>query len=518
MAEPEVPGGVGDSGVVLQQHNTYEPVQVIPSRRGGFKGMYGGFTFNMETQKGNRCHWHCEVRGCKSRLTTDIYGSDHQVFKLTPHDDDIHRLAELVASERKRKRSAATYKKQPPKKIGDYSYVLEKQEGERFCWRCMYVKCSGRLHQDADNSGGAQSDQLHEGVFGRYWRQQQLQDDQEDSHEKEPKKNKLNNFDSPIGATRIDNFDYVLENRIGGLQFWRCRYQDCPARCRTHDGYLVVAPSMHTCGMYADEDLANVTSSVQEAAGTQGDHVSNEETTQTIQESCRRQQHDEERGEPKEKPNLSDEDKQVQLQDNEISGPVVVKQEPASLSEPLVKTEPSSPPEHEASGAIAAATAAGPQPPRKAMLSDFVHILSDSEDDDGTEDDRSTVSGCAGDIEGQDDANKASLGKRLATADYEDSDDCDEEHGIADRALSGGANLKCSQHARCAQVLQMTDEVGESSERKLRTSMLRQMCQLLKAETQLAKQRCRISVLREQLLAHQLANLKPQSASTLAGT
>ncbi|KAH6927430.1 hypothetical protein HPB50_003465 [Hyalomma asiaticum] len=335
MAEREMPGGVRDSDVVPRQ--AYEPVRLTPSRRGGFKGTYRGFTFNMETQKGNRCHWHCEVRGCKSRLTTDVYGSDHQVFKLTPHDDDIHRLA---ASERKRKRSAATYKKQPPTKIGDFSYVLEKQEGERFCWRCVYVKCSGRcrtsrdgrlvlgpsehtcgqlddksnaLHQDTDESGGAQSDQLHESAFGRRRLQQQFQDDQGDLHERSPKKNKLTNFNSPIGSTRIDNFDYVLENRIGGLKFWRCRSRDCPARCRTHDGYLVVAPSMHTCRMYVDEDQANVTSSVQEAAGAQGDHVSNKETTQTIQESCRRQQHDEERGEPKEKPNLSDQDKQLQV-------------------------------------------------------------------------------------------------------------------------------------------------------------------------------------------------------------
>ncbi|KAL3204409.1 hypothetical protein MRX96_011426 [Rhipicephalus microplus] len=93
----------------------------------------------------------------KSRLTTDLYGNRHMVYRFRDHDEDQHRR---VASERKRR--GATYRQQgrPARKIGDHRYVLE--------------------------------------------------------------------------------------NRIGGLLFWRCVYISCPGRCRTHDGHLVVGPSQHT--------------------------------------------------------------------------------------------------------------------------------------------------------------------------------------------------------------------------------------------------------------------------------
>ncbi|KAL1419724.1 hypothetical protein MTO96_024992 [Rhipicephalus appendiculatus] len=70
MDEREVRGGSVDTDPGLQQANALLPVQLVPTRRGGFKAKYGGFTFNMETSKGSRRHWHCDVRGCKSRLTT----------------------------------------------------------------------------------------------------------------------------------------------------------------------------------------------------------------------------------------------------------------------------------------------------------------------------------------------------------------------------------------------------------------------------------------------------------------
>ncbi|XP_049272563.1 uncharacterized protein LOC119397592 [Rhipicephalus sanguineus] len=114
MDEREVPSGSGDLDPRLQQANAFLPVQLVPSRRGGFKAKYGGFMFNMETSRGSRRHWHCEVRGCKSRLTTDDYGGDHVVFKLTAHNEDVH---ERAAGEKKRRRSEAAFRQQPTRKI-----------------------------------------------------------------------------------------------------------------------------------------------------------------------------------------------------------------------------------------------------------------------------------------------------------------------------------------------------------------------------------------------------------------
>ncbi|KAL1436025.1 hypothetical protein MTO96_010781 [Rhipicephalus appendiculatus] len=132
-------------------------VEFVMSRRGKPKAKYGGRTFTLDTRSDQRYRWRCDVRQCRSRLTTDLYDNRHMVYRFREHDEDLHRR---VASERKRR--DATYRQQgrPAKKIGDYRYVLE--------------------------------------------------------------------------------------NRIGGLLFWRCVYVSCPGRCRTHDGHLVVGPSQHS--------------------------------------------------------------------------------------------------------------------------------------------------------------------------------------------------------------------------------------------------------------------------------
>ncbi|KAH7947305.1 uncharacterized protein LOC119396556 [Rhipicephalus sanguineus] len=460
MDEREVPSGSGDPDPGLQQANALLLVQIVPSKRGGSKAKHGGFTFNMETSKGSRRHWHCEVRGCKSRLTTDEYGSDHVVFKLTAHNEDVHQRAD---NEKKRRRSEATYRQQPTKKIGDFSYIFEEQIGEQCCWRCKYVQCKGK--------------------------------------------------------------------------------------CRTNrDGRLVLGPTQHICMQLGD--------SVQVSAGLQGNQMDNEESTHSIPESFMRQQDEEERDEPDEKkPNLRQQAEQEELEGNKIFDSEIVMSEPGSQSEPFVKRERSlnSSPEHATSDGMAATgacerdhkrhpshsgnvvlgeraneqgaslcdkeNAEGPLQPGKTACQEYVHILSESEEDDGTEDDRSAVNASAREV--KDDAeqtfsNVSADVKDEVPTDSEgsghDSDEEDDaEHGITDRSFFEEVNTSRSPHARCAQVLQMTDE---SCEREMRISLFRQMCELLNAETELAKQRCRNAVIRGRLLAYRLADLEPETKPT----
>uniref|UniRef100_A0A224Y6M4 Protein containing FLYWCH domain n=1 Tax=Rhipicephalus zambeziensis TaxID=60191 RepID=A0A224Y6M4_9ACAR len=465
MDARKVRGGSGDTDPGLQQANALLPVQLVPTPRGGFKAKYGGFTFNMETSKGSRRHWHCNVRGCKSRLTTDEYGEDHVVFKLTAHNEDVHQRA---ANEKKRRRSEAAFRQQVTTKIGDFSYILEDTIGEHYCWRCKYVQCKGK--------------------------------------------------------------------------------------CRTdRNGRLVLGPSEHSC--------VQLSGSAHVSAGSQGDQIDNEESTQSAPGSFTCQKQEEERDEPAEKkPKLCEQVKQEKLEGSKIIDSEVVKSEPGSQPGPFVKRERSlnASPEPDASGDITSTdacdrdnkrrpshsghvlfgerseergasvckkeTASGAPLSSETARRECVHILSESEDEDGTEDDRSAVNTSGREV--QDDAeqpfssadakDKAAWSHKPVSTDYEGSSDdydeeADEEPGVADSSVCDEANMSRSPHARCAQVLQVTNE---SSEREMRIALFRQMCELLRAETELAKQRCRNAALRECLLVHRLADLEPESKST----
>lgn len=467
------------------------PVELVPSQRGGFKARYGGRTFTMDTHKGTRCHWRCDMRGCKSRLTTDIYGSDHMVYKFRAHDEDIHQRA---TSERKRRRSDATYKQQP--------------------------------------------------------------------------------------AVQIGNFNYILENRNGGLKFWRCVYVSCPGRCRTHDGHLVAGPSEHE---YADKQQPEM---VQDADGAETDQLHSEGATPQPMSQCYlRQQQEDKQEEPKEKKwNVQQQDEQEEFPVKGV-GNTVVKSEPVTQFECYIKSGKASlksSPAHavadvfavtsgsvydqetcstrskhaRVAGERAAERSASPhaeetaEPRQLQETTDGfqdahdVYYVSDSDQDNANEDDRSTVSASSTnkdvdgdeksnvsvDDDGKDDVDqtlsnvstkvkgKAAWNNALVATDDEDSDgeyEANEEHAIADHSVSGGTSLNCGrQQAICAEALQMTDEAYDKSEQQLRLSVLRQMSQLLEAETELARLRCRNAAVRGQLLARQLADLETKSAST----
>ncbi|KAK8780847.1 hypothetical protein V5799_017812 [Amblyomma americanum] len=121
------------------------PVELVPSLRGGTKAKYGGRTFTLETDNGIRYRWRCDVRPCRSRLTTDAYGKAHMVYAFRPHDEDVH----LREAARKKRRSEATFK-QAVTKIGGFGYVLENQAGNMLFWRCEYVSCPGRCRTTPD--------------------------------------------------------------------------------------------------------------------------------------------------------------------------------------------------------------------------------------------------------------------------------------------------------------------------------------------------------------------------------
>ncbi|XP_075750409.1 sodium-dependent nutrient amino acid transporter 1 [Rhipicephalus microplus] len=82
-------------------------VEFVMSRRGKPKAKYAGRTFTLDARSDQRYRWRCDVRQCRSRLTTDLYGNRHMVYRFRDHDEDQHRR---VASERKRR--GATYRQQ----------------------------------------------------------------------------------------------------------------------------------------------------------------------------------------------------------------------------------------------------------------------------------------------------------------------------------------------------------------------------------------------------------------------
>ncbi|XP_054921934.1 uncharacterized protein [Dermacentor andersoni] len=125
-------------------------VEFVSSRRGKPKAKYAGRTFTLDTKNGQRHHWRCDVRQCRSRLTTDVYENRHMVYRFREHNEGQHRR---VAS--KIKRRDATYRQQPAKKIGDFLYVLENCIGGLCFWRCVHVSCPGRCRtHDGDVVAG----------------------------------------------------------------------------------------------------------------------------------------------------------------------------------------------------------------------------------------------------------------------------------------------------------------------------------------------------------------------------
>ncbi|KAH7947783.1 hypothetical protein HPB52_015839 [Rhipicephalus sanguineus] len=323
-------------------------------------------------------------------------------------------------------------------------------------------------------------------------------------------------------TTKIGDFTYILEDHIGDQYCWRCKYVQCKGKCRTNrDGRLVLGPSQHTCLQLAD--------SVKVSGGLQGGQIDNEATTQSIPESFMRQQHEEERDEPEEKkPNLLQLAEQKKLEGNKIIVSTIVKSEPRSPPEVFVKRERSlnSSPERAASDAMASTydwdrdhKRRGPLQPLKTAREEYLHMVSESEDEDATEDERSGANASGREVQvdaeqtfpnaSADAKDKATRSHRPETTDCEGSSDDydeedDEEHRITNRSVCEETNMSQSPHARCAQVLQMTDE---SCEREMRISLFRQMCELLNAETELAKQRRRNAVIRGRLLARRLADL-----------
>lgn len=117
-----------------------DTVLLVPSRRGKEKALYDGRTFTLDQRSGARYRWRCDVRLCKSRLTTDLYDGRHMVYRFRPHDEEPH----TSVVKEKQQRRVLTRFKQPRVEIGKYNYILESiVDGVAF-WRCAFVSCSGR--------------------------------------------------------------------------------------------------------------------------------------------------------------------------------------------------------------------------------------------------------------------------------------------------------------------------------------------------------------------------------------
>ncbi|KAK8767046.1 hypothetical protein V5799_006179 [Amblyomma americanum] len=133
-------------------------VELVPSRRGKMKAKYAGRTFTLETHNGQRHRWRCDVRHCKARLTTDVYGDQHMVYRFRGHDEDQH---QRVASQKKRRLDIA-YKQQSVKRIGDHRYVLDNLADGVHFWRCAFVSCPGRCRTIGGRVVAGPSEHLHE--------------------------------------------------------------------------------------------------------------------------------------------------------------------------------------------------------------------------------------------------------------------------------------------------------------------------------------------------------------------
>lgn len=410
-------------------------VELVMSRRGKPKAKYAGRTFTLDTRSDQRYRWRCDVRQCRSRLTTDLYENRHMVYRFREHDEEQHRR---VASERKRR--DATYRQQvnrPAKKIGDYRYVLE--------------------------------------------------------------------------------------NRIGGLHFWRCEYVSCPGRCRTHDGHLVAGPSQHT--HEPNTALGEPDNRVRE-----GEDASYTEfhldayqkappgTSEALTTDTNSQQH-----------LLLLQQRQQELSNQIPSGrvdsPVVIKSEPCSPVTPEAATT--------SDVGITAGGVTGAQTLTADLIGDEAIQAAGN---DGPLCRASVSSSCPDQRNSSqtpyDEAPAANAPEDphyVDSSDYE-GNDVDEEAQWP--PTSGGAALSISEamddlssaaarygiaagaeghHAGVAEVLRITAESAHGRESELRVDILLQMRRLLEAETDLVNEKRRNEVLRGKLLRRELLGIVPES-------
>ncbi|KAH7947801.1 uncharacterized protein LOC119396694 [Rhipicephalus sanguineus] len=407
-------------------------VELVMSRRGKPKAKYAGRTFTLDTRSDQRYRWRCDVRQCRSRLTTDLYDNRHMVYRFRDHDEELHRR---VASERKRR--DATYRQQgrPAKKIGDYRYVLE--------------------------------------------------------------------------------------NRIGGLLFWRCEYVSCPGRCRTHDGHLVAGPSQHShqpnaavddpAKVHGAEEPSSYSELQLDACQKVPPGASEAITTDTDSKhgDVPEQQREHESCSP--------------IPSGRVDSPVVIKSEPCSPKTP----------EAVATSYVSAYAETTLQTRGPDVIADVP-----TAEDDGLLFQASTPYGCPD----QRSSLQAEYDQTVATvaatapedSHYVDSSDYDgndeevewpprpggappiseemEERSHLGYGAGYGLSAGVGGHrSGLAEVLQMTADSVDSRERDLRVDILLQMRSLLEAETELVNQKRRNEILRGKLLRRELLGVVPES-------
>lgn len=405
-------------------------VELVMSRRGKPKAKYAGRTFTLDTRNGQRYRWRCDVRQCRSRLTTDLYENHHMVYRFRDHDEDQHRR---VVSERKRR--DATYRQQRAKKIGD--------------------------------------------------------------------------------------FRYVLENRIGGLRFWRCEHVSCPGRCRTHDGLLVAGPSQHTHGPHAAADEPDTAHDGEDSSSCKEFQLDaceqappgvGEATTADMDPKRREvslQQYQQERS--------------SQISTGSVDSPVVIKSEPCSPLTPEAATTSDvgfsavdeTAQTHGPDVITDATTTAGDDGPLFRVSSPF--ICPDQRRSSQTAYDETPTAAAAA-------APEAS--NYVDSSDYEGNDEEEQSprRSVGAAVISevmgershwtaaAGYGLAASgRSSGLAEVLQMTAHCADSRERDLRVEILLQMRRLLEAEADLVNERRRNEVLRGKLLRRQLLGIETES-------
>ncbi|KAL1419725.1 hypothetical protein MTO96_024993 [Rhipicephalus appendiculatus] len=122
-----------------------DEVEVVPGDRVRPRALYRGQKFRLMSVDATRYRWQCSVSTCPSRLMTDKFGERHVLYSFKDHDEKEH----LAMEERKRS-SNKTYKSEVVEKIGEFMYVLERTTINIKCWRCQYVRCSGRCRTSLD--------------------------------------------------------------------------------------------------------------------------------------------------------------------------------------------------------------------------------------------------------------------------------------------------------------------------------------------------------------------------------
>ncbi|XP_054921933.1 uncharacterized protein [Dermacentor andersoni] len=443
-------------------------VEFVSSRRGKPKAKYAGRTFTLDTKNGQRHHWRCDVRQCRSRLTTDVYENRHMVYRFREHNEGQHRR---VAS--KIKRRDATYRQQ------------------------MHVKRDIGVSSDNTNASGTDLGGYCVPVIRALCRTVQP-------------------------AKKIGDFLYVLENCIGGLCFWRCVHVSCPGRCRTHDGDVVAGPSPHTHGRHtaADEpDTAHdgedsssckefqldaceqAPPGVSEATTTDTDPKHREVSLQQHQQgSC------------------------SEISNGSADSPVVINSEPRSPLAPEAATTSDvgfsavdkTAPTHAPDVITDATTAAGDDGPLFRVSSPF--SCPDQRRSLQTAYDETSAAAAA-----------AAAPEAFNYVDLSDYEGNDEKEQLPLRSIgaavisevtgershltaAAGYGLAASgPSSGLAEVLQMTAQSTDSRERDLRVDILLQMRRLLEAETDLVNERRRNEVLRGKLLRRQLLGIVTES-------